>query len=283
MAPAPQGHWGCYKTQSRTTDGDFHHLTTAIPPEGTTSREGTAASKPCGNEAGQKGQRWWSSRRQCPGSSESSPGWGAWFQGTSRRTDLQGRWTPVGLPQGMPPQAAMPPPTLTPSSPAGTPSQYSPSLQQHCSAPVTRHLCHLRPARDFAALGTGKGRWAQGNSGGCAVPAGGRGHEDKPGQDSCSSWSSCPALAVERAQPHPKGCSTKNVQRGLQALIAAGKGHQPLLQPGRFYTWHGRSFGSIQPLAQAFPDCGSLQPQHRQAPQAWPVSAGPAGPRAHQH
>ncbi|KAM9606095.1 uncharacterized protein ACIBXB_002004 [Morphnus guianensis] len=84
VAPAPrdpQGHWSYCKEQSRAADGDFHLLTAAVPPEGTTSTE-------------------------------------------------------------------------------GTPSQYSPPLQQHCSAPVTRHVCscHLRPTRDAqdtAAVRTG--------------------------------------------------------------------------------------------------------------------------------
>lgn len=44
--------------QARTVDGSFYHLTSAVPPEGTTSMEGTAASKPCGAEAGHKGRRW---------------------------------------------------------------------------------------------------------------------------------------------------------------------------------------------------------------------------------
>ena len=182
---APQGHWGCCEAQARTADGGFHHLTAAVPLEGTTSTEGTAsmegttsmggtmsmegtttstegtaASKPCGAEAGRKGKRWWSSRRQCPRTSESSASSGACSQRTSNSTDLQGRWPPVGLPQGMPPQTAVPPPTFTPSSPEGTPSQDSSSLQQHCRVPVTRHVCscHLRPAsstQDTAAVLTG--------------------------------------------------------------------------------------------------------------------------------
>lgn len=77
--------------QARTVDGSFYHLTSAAPLEGTTSMEGTAASKPSGAEAGHKGQRWWSLRRQCPGSSESSLGWGHWSQDTSRSTDVQGQ------------------------------------------------------------------------------------------------------------------------------------------------------------------------------------------------
>ena len=132
----------CCKAQARTADGSFYCLTSAVPPEG------TAASKPCGAEAGHEGQRWWSSRRQCPGSSKSSLGWGEWSQNTSRSMDLQGPWPCVGLPRGMPAQMAMPPPTLIPSRSEGMLSRYSPSLQQHCSAPATRHvcLCHLRQA-----------------------------------------------------------------------------------------------------------------------------------------
>lgn len=67
---------------------------------------------------------------------------------TYRSMDLQGRWPCVGLPQGTPAKMAVPPPTLTPSSSEGTPSQHSPSWQQRCSALATRHTCscHLRPA-----------------------------------------------------------------------------------------------------------------------------------------
>ena len=36
----PQGHWGCCKAHSRAADGEFHPLTAAVPPEGTTSTEG---------------------------------------------------------------------------------------------------------------------------------------------------------------------------------------------------------------------------------------------------
>ena len=160
VAPAPgvpQSHRGCCKAEDTTAGGSFHRLTDAVPSVGTTSTQGTAASKPGGAGAGHKGGRWRSSRRQCPGSSESSPGWGAWSQDTSRSTDIQGTRTPVGLPQATPPQAAPLPPVVTPSSSEGTPRQHSLPRQQHCSIPVTRQvcLCHLHPAQD--AQGTAEG------------------------------------------------------------------------------------------------------------------------------
>jgi len=126
------------------------------------SKVGAAASKPHGAETGHKQRRWWSLRRQSPGSSESSPGSGAWCQGTSSSTDLQ--WAPAGFPQQMPAQTAVEPPTFTPSSPEGTPRQYSPSWQQHCSVPAITYACccQLRPAhdaQDTAAVSTRSILW----------------------------------------------------------------------------------------------------------------------------
>ncbi|XP_030341259.1 uncharacterized protein LOC115607757 [Strigops habroptila] len=128
MAPspgAPQSHCGCCKEQARPADSSFP--SGIAPLENTTSstsREGSTPSKPRGNEASQDRQKWWSSRRQSPGSSESSLGCGTWSQGTSRSTDRQSRWTPDGLSQGSPPEMA---PTSNPCGPEGIPSQHSPA------------------------------------------------------------------------------------------------------------------------------------------------------------
>lgn len=157
-AGAPQSHGGCCKEQARPADGSFPSGT--APLESTTSssssREGSAAAKPRGSEPSQDWQKWWSWRRQSPGSSESSLGYGTWSQGTSRSTDKQSRWTPDGLSQGSPPEMA---PTSKPCCPEGIPSQHSPSSQRHCGPPVTRHVCSCQPcpaqdAQDTAAAST---------------------------------------------------------------------------------------------------------------------------------
>ncbi|GAB0189705.1 hypothetical protein GRJ2_001435800 [Grus japonensis] len=49
VAPAPgvpQSHRGCCKAEDTTAGGSFHRLTDAVPSVGTTSTQGTAASKP---------------------------------------------------------------------------------------------------------------------------------------------------------------------------------------------------------------------------------------------
>lgn len=83
--------------------------------------------------------------------------WRANPRSTPRNRGLEGRWAYGGLPQGMPHQAAVPPPSLTSSSPEETPGQYSSSLQEQCNqpagancgAPATGHkcLCYLHQAK----------------------------------------------------------------------------------------------------------------------------------------